>query len=388
VRKIHFLIKPTLAAGKRWGYLVENAAEGLEPPTVPAPIPDPPSAKEAAKVLNSAWFLDFAWAVFIWLAMVAGCRRGELVGLRWSAIDFTERIMTVGWSEQQRKDGSRRRKRTKSHQIRRISFDQYTAVILQELKQQAEEQCRSFGVTLRDDAYLFSNEPDFSIPLVPNDVTHRYSRLARKLNLSSTRLHSLRHFTATELLSAGVDLRTVAGRLGHGSGGATTLKVYAAWSPDADAKASSVISRKLPRPGAEPERIETVVNGKVLQCLCGNTANWAMLRIDNDQVNAICAPCGSSVKGLDISEIQQSALVDDRDFEGRPYLRIAAKYRAQIKSNILLPGMQMPSVKKLAAAEGVAPATAHRAMSVLADEGLIVVRRGARAVVALQGEGI
>ena len=46
------------------------------------------------------------------------------------------------------------------------------------------------------------------------------------------------------------------------------------------------------------------------------------------------------MKGLDISEIQQSALVDDRDFEGRPYLRIAAKYRAQIKSNILLPGMR------------------------------------------------
>ena len=107
-----------------------------------------------------------------------------------------------------------------------------------------------------------------------------------------------------------------------------------------------------------------------------------MLRINSDQINAICAPCGSPVKGLDISEIQQSVLVDDQGFEGRPYLRIGAKYRAQIKSNILLPGMQMPSVKKLAAAESVAPATAHRALGLLASEGLITVRRGARAVVS------
>src|SRR4051794_13467251 len=41
--------------------------------------------------------------------------------------------------------------------------------------------------------------------------------------------HALRHYSATELLAAGVDLRTVAGRLGHGGGGATTLRVYAAW---------------------------------------------------------------------------------------------------------------------------------------------------------------
>jgi integrase len=44
-----------------------------------------------------------------------------------------------------------------------------------------------------------------------------------------THLHALRHYSATELLAGGVDLRTVAGRLGHGGGGATTLKVYAAW---------------------------------------------------------------------------------------------------------------------------------------------------------------
>lgn len=45
-------------------------------------------------------------------------------------------------------------------------------------------------------------------------------------------LRSLRHYNATQMLAAGIDLRTAAGRLGHAGGGAMTLnamtlKVYA-----------------------------------------------------------------------------------------------------------------------------------------------------------------
>jgi hypothetical protein len=47
---------------------------------------------------------------------------------------------------------------------------------------------------------------------------------------------------------SGVDLRTVAGRLGHGSGGATTLKVYAAWVARADQQASELLAARLPNP--------------------------------------------------------------------------------------------------------------------------------------------
>jgi Phage integrase family len=81
----------------------------------------------------------------------------------------------------------------------------------------------------------------------PKSVSHRYRRLAIKLRLRSTRLHALRHYSATELLTAGVDLRTVAGRLGHGSGGATTLNTYAAWVEQADQWAAEKIAAIAPR---------------------------------------------------------------------------------------------------------------------------------------------
>ena len=78
-------------------------------------------------------------------------------------------------------------------------------------------------------------------------MTHRYARMVDKLGIR-TRLHAMRHYSATELLASGVDLRTVAGRLGHGSGGATTLKVYAAWVARADQQASELLAARLPVP--------------------------------------------------------------------------------------------------------------------------------------------
>jgi site-specific recombinase XerD len=64
-----------------------------------------------------------------------------------------------------------------------------------------------------------------------------------------THLHALRHYSATELLTAGVDLRTVAGRLGHGGGGATTLRVYSAWVVESDRRASEILGGRMRRPG-------------------------------------------------------------------------------------------------------------------------------------------
>jgi len=87
-------------------------------------------------------------------------------------------------------------------------------------------------------------------------MSQRYRRMATRLNLRSTRLHSLRHYSATELLAAGVDLRTVAGRLGHGGGGATTLKVYAAWVDEADRRAAETMAHIMPKlePTPRPAR--------------------------------------------------------------------------------------------------------------------------------------
>jgi integrase len=107
--------------------------------------------------------------------------------------------------------------------------------------------CADLGAEFDERQFLFSYEPDHSRPCSPSGVTHRYARMVGRLGIR-THLHAIRHYSATELLASGVDLRTVAGRLGHGSGGATTLKVYAAWVARADQQASELLASRLPSP--------------------------------------------------------------------------------------------------------------------------------------------
>jgi hypothetical protein len=62
-----------------------------------------------------------------------------------------------------------------------------------------------------------------------------------------------RRRNANELIAAGVDLGTVAGRLGHGGGGTTPLRVHAAWVSEAVQCAAESAAARLP-PGRPPPR--------------------------------------------------------------------------------------------------------------------------------------
>ena len=64
-----------------------------------------------------------------------------------------------------------------------------------------------------EDAFAFSPDPAGREPWNPDTMTHRYRRYARRVGITSS-LKELRHYSATQLLAAGTDLNTVAGRLG------------------------------------------------------------------------------------------------------------------------------------------------------------------------------
>lgn len=60
------------------------------------------------------------------------------------------------------------------------------------------------------------------------------------MGIKAVRLHDLRHFAATHMLTSGVDVRTVSGRLGHDDA-STTLGVYSQFMESADADAADVL---------------------------------------------------------------------------------------------------------------------------------------------------
>ena len=250
VRQIHWILSGALDRAVKWRWIAVNPAAAADLPAPPPPKPQPPSVADAVRIVTEAW-KDPDWGTFLWLAMTTGARRGELCGLRRNYLDLLGGVLTVPTSLRGTREAMHE-KDTKTHQQRRIALDPDTLVILREHIARVDQRAQLLGITIPDDAFLFSLDPDCRTPLVPDSVSQRYDRLVGRLGITTT-LHKLRHYNATELIAGGADVRTVAGRLGHGGGGTTTLRIYAAWVSEADQRAAPTIAAKLPRPAPTPE---------------------------------------------------------------------------------------------------------------------------------------
>jgi integrase len=241
VRQIHWILSGAFDRAVRWNWVSVTPVGSADPPAPPKPNPSPPTAAEAARIVEEA-FKDPDWGAFVWTAMTTGARRGELCALRRSHRDGSVLLVPRSLA------GTRAHiteKDTKTHQQRRVALDSETLAVLDELVARQDARAAELQLKIKPDPYLFSLAPDCAEPLVPDSVTQKYDRMVTRLGIE-TSLHKLRHYNATELLQAGADLRTVAGRLGHGSGGATTLRVYAAYVDEANTKAADALAKRLP----------------------------------------------------------------------------------------------------------------------------------------------
>jgi integrase len=257
IRQIHFILSGAYKKAVRWGWVGENPTAKAEPPPAPKPNPQPPSAEQAARIVVESWH-DPDWGALVWTAMTTGIRRGELCAIRLSSIDLGAGRETLWLRKAIRRDPDDRwiEADLKTHQQRRIALDSETVTVLGEYIDQRRAQAAKVDIELDDEAYMFSTTVDGSDFLTPDSVTQRYDRMATRLGIETT-LHKLRHYSATELITAGVDPRTVAGRLGHGGGGTTTLRTYTAWVSEADQRAAHSIAARMPtRPRAGDDRNE------------------------------------------------------------------------------------------------------------------------------------
>jgi integrase len=240
--KIHSIISAALSLAVRYEWADRNVAERATLPKIPKREPEPPSPKQAARLLNEVWQADAEFGLYLWAAFTTGARRGELLALRENRFDFeTQEVrFTKNYLV---KRGERIEKTTKTGDGRRVSLDPLTCELFAGRFRSRRAALAAVGAEVPVDAFVFSPDPAGSQPWNPDTMTHRYERYAAKVGIASS-LKELRHYSATQLLSNGVDLRTVAGRPGHAEG-ATTLRFYAQFARPSDQHAASVVSVQL-----------------------------------------------------------------------------------------------------------------------------------------------
>jgi integrase len=250
IRNIHAILSGAFSCAVRWEWIDRNPAASAKPPRARYRPPSSPSPADVGAVITAARESGPELvALYLWLAAITGARRGELCALRWADIDLEARVVHVA-SGYLVRAGQKIRKGTKTHQDRSLAVDPVTCELLRDRKDRIEAQLAGIGLTLGPTAYVFSNDPAGTAPWNPDWATHKVSDLAAgadvKLNVKA-----LRHYTASQLLAGGIDLRNTAARLGHGSGGATTLRHYADPVSEVDRRAAAYLA-ELTAASTEP----------------------------------------------------------------------------------------------------------------------------------------
>lgn len=237
---VHAVISSALKQAVRWGWIQNSPADQASPPTVRRAKITLPEPSDVVRLIEAGHRSQSPLVgLFLHLAAVTGARRGELIALRWDRVSLASRSMLIEHSIAQ-VGKETIEKDTKSHQSRRITLDDATVELLSKRRDDQLEVSRKTKVDLLPNAFVFTDSVSGSDPWKPDRVTLAFGRLCKANGIDGVRLHDLRHFAATHMLTAGVDLRTVSGRLGHADA-STTLGVYSQFIQSADAAAADVL---------------------------------------------------------------------------------------------------------------------------------------------------
>jgi integrase len=249
IRDVHAVLSGAFKQAMVWGWISHNPVPLTTPPSVEQPDTRPPEIGQAERLIETAMAADPELGLFLVLAVVLGARRGELCSLRWSDVDFDHGdVLVAGTVIHVPGEPLIDRDVTKTRTKRRVAVGAGTLELLRGRRVEQAKRALASGVALASDAYVFSHLPDGSKPIRPDGVTHRFAELARRLGITC-RLHDLRHFMVTQLISAGMDVRTVSGRAGDRDGGRMTLGTYAHFQQAQDRVAAEMMEGliRLPR---------------------------------------------------------------------------------------------------------------------------------------------
>lgn len=171
----------------------------------------------------------------VYMACFYGMRRSEMLGLKWSAIDFESDMITVRHSvtNYRTKDGTVCRSfkdETKtSSSYRSFPLLKEIKEILMEQKQWIESNKKDFREKYNNEFSEYINVNALGEILKPDYVTRNFNRLLEKNGVKKVRFHDLRHSCATRLLNLGANLKDIQEWLGH-STLSTTTSIYTHYS--------------------------------------------------------------------------------------------------------------------------------------------------------------
>lgn len=240
VQYVHAILRRSFNQAVKWGMIPRNptaAVDAPRPTRREMQVLTPQQVEQLVQTMTG----DPYFALY-YLAIATGCRRGELVALRWADVDWRRPSITINRTAEEVKGKAVFTEPKTARSKRLIPLPEEAVSALAEHKRQ-QDQARE-DPDYEDHDLVFC-QPNGQ-PLRPGYVTEHFLTFLRRAQLPRIRLHDLRHTHATMLLAAGVHPKIVSERLGH-STISLTLDTYSHVLPTMQDEVTRKLDALLPK---------------------------------------------------------------------------------------------------------------------------------------------
>jgi integrase len=216
----HSVLRSAFSAACREEAIGRNVAKLVEPPRVARTKNDPWTIEETRAFLREVRG-DPMYAA-IMLAIALGLRRGEIVGLKWSQVDFGSGTIHLG-RQLQRRNGELYEDTTKGRE-RPMPLPLICVIALRWQHMRWLAMREKAGREWEENDYVFVTRT--GRPVEGRNLYRSFTRIARAAGIRVVRLHDARHGFATLMADSGVEPRLLMELMGHSEIG-VTMNVYA-----------------------------------------------------------------------------------------------------------------------------------------------------------------
>ena len=200
--------------------------------------------------LNAELYEDYIFKLALDIALETGLRRGEMCGLTWDDIDFTNKCIHINQALI-RVDNTYTISSLKTDSsYRSLPVSDALLIKLENHKKRQKINRVKYGQFYLKNIF---NKKEYDLVftwengkfIIPSNFLQRLKRMLKHCNINKNiRWHDLRHTNATLLLEGGASMKTVQERLGH-SLMQTTSDTYAHVTEKMNREATNIISNIL-----------------------------------------------------------------------------------------------------------------------------------------------
>jgi integrase len=238
----HGLMYTILGQAEREMIVTYNAAAKATPPKVGWKEKRSLQPDEITRVLDAAQGDTIRTQAIIYTLLCTGCRCGELCALKWSKIDFDNKLILVDANISSSSEKGLMEGKTKNRLFRYVSMPDILVSVLRKYRSwYTQERFRLCGAWVDND-YVFCRP--LGAALAPCQINGILQRFCEDHGISRITPHEFRHTYASLMIASGVDVVTVSRMLGHSST-KITLDVYSHQIDEAKNKAANVLNNVI-----------------------------------------------------------------------------------------------------------------------------------------------